>query len=336
MVLPRPRPKSRAPLSLKCGAPITSAPATARARARVSLTEEIKATARRHLTENVRQPCHLAQSTRACDGLVGGAPLLPQPGRLTTALLVDAVGEAADRALVSQPNNAVLRWRAVARAIRQEALAHPHDYALIYGSPVPATAPRPKPRRRASASSLSRSWPMAWRQARSTRRRPCPYHEPSTPTLLGSATPWRLAHRMRSSDGRCLCGQRCSERSATSCSATSTASSTATTSSSNTRCRAPPHTWLLGRPPVLIDGGTLRPCACHTLATTTTSARGHRRVSHGATRSIYGTDRDGNEPRSCGCLPGRTGRVGPTDAPWLPPGTQRPRTPPVSDPGQRR
>jgi len=51
-----------------------------------------------------------------------------------------------------------------------------------------------------------------------------------------------------------------------------------------------------GRPPVLIDGGTLRPCACQALTTTTTSARGHRRVSHGATRSIYGTDRDGNEP----------------------------------------
>jgi hypothetical protein len=29
------------------------------------------------------------------------------------------------------------RWRAVAGAIRDWALAHPHDYALIYGSPVP-------------------------------------------------------------------------------------------------------------------------------------------------------------------------------------------------------
>ena len=81
----------------------------------------------------------------------------PSRDDLLTALIVDAfdaVGEAADRTLESQPNNAVLRWRAVARAIKQWALAHPR-YALIYGSPVPATAPRPKPRRRAPASSRS-------------------------------------------------------------------------------------------------------------------------------------------------------------------------------------
>ncbi|WP_205629232.1 TetR-like C-terminal domain-containing protein, partial [Jiangella muralis] len=29
------------------------------------------------------------------------------------------------------------RWRAVCHAVRDWALAHPHEYALIYGSPVP-------------------------------------------------------------------------------------------------------------------------------------------------------------------------------------------------------
>jgi hypothetical protein len=35
------------------------------------------------------------------------------------------------------------RWRAVCSAVRGWALAHPHEYALIYGSPVPGyRAPR--------------------------------------------------------------------------------------------------------------------------------------------------------------------------------------------------
>ena len=35
------------------------------------------------------------------------------------------------------------RWLAVCRAVRAWALAHPHEYALLYGSPVPGyTAPQ--------------------------------------------------------------------------------------------------------------------------------------------------------------------------------------------------
>ena len=68
----------------------------------------------------------------------------------------DAVGEAADRALESQPNNAVLRWRAAARAIRQWALEHPHDYALIYGSPVPGYRAPTSPVPRAVHADLAR------------------------------------------------------------------------------------------------------------------------------------------------------------------------------------
>jgi len=59
---------------------------------------------------------------------------------LLTALIVeayDAVGDAAEAAARSSSGPAVERFVAVAIAIRRWAVEHPHDYALIYGSPVP-------------------------------------------------------------------------------------------------------------------------------------------------------------------------------------------------------
>jgi AcrR family transcriptional regulator len=59
---------------------------------------------------------------------------------LLTALIVeayDAVGDAAEAAARSSTGPAVERFVAVAIAIRRWAVQHPHDYALIYGSPVP-------------------------------------------------------------------------------------------------------------------------------------------------------------------------------------------------------
>lgn len=48
-------------------------------------------------------------------------------------------GGAHDKAADAGP---VGRWTAVAEAVRDWALRHPHEYALIYGSPVPGyTAP---------------------------------------------------------------------------------------------------------------------------------------------------------------------------------------------------
>lgn len=88
----------------------------------------------------------------------GGHPLevlvdLPSRDDLLTALIVDAydaydaydaVGEAAERA-AARTGEAVGwtgRWVAVASAVRTWAPAHPHEYALIYGSPVPGYPPR--------------------------------------------------------------------------------------------------------------------------------------------------------------------------------------------------
>ncbi len=59
---------------------------------------------------------------------------------LLTALIVeayDAVGDAAEQAAADATGPAAERFVAVAVAIRRWAVEHPHDYALIYGSPVP-------------------------------------------------------------------------------------------------------------------------------------------------------------------------------------------------------
>ena len=132
---------SRAVLSFWYGALIAAAPATARARARAALTEEIKATARRHVADVGASSLSLRAVAREL-GMVSSAVYRYFPSRdaLLTALIVDAfdaVGAAAEHALEAAHGRVVQRWLAVARAVRTWALAHPHDYALIYGSPVP-------------------------------------------------------------------------------------------------------------------------------------------------------------------------------------------------------
>lgn len=60
---------------------------------------------------------------------------------LLTLLIVDAYDDLGDH--VTQVEAAVPRadlrgrWRALATAFRQWSVAHPHEYALLYGSPVP-------------------------------------------------------------------------------------------------------------------------------------------------------------------------------------------------------
>jgi AcrR family transcriptional regulator len=60
---------------------------------------------------------------------------------LLTALIIDAyndLGVCTERA--EQPVDRldlIGRWRAASRAIRDWALAHPHEYALIFGTPIP-------------------------------------------------------------------------------------------------------------------------------------------------------------------------------------------------------
>jgi len=133
---------SRALLSFWYGAHMTTkAPATARARARAALTAEIKDTARKHMAESGAPALSLRAVARDL-GMVSSAVYRYFESRdaLLTALIVDAfdaVGDAAERATEGLPSDVQVQWRAAAHAIRGWALANPHDYALVYGSPVP-------------------------------------------------------------------------------------------------------------------------------------------------------------------------------------------------------
>lgn len=114
--------------------------ATARERARAELTREIKEEARRQLAATGADGLSLRAVAREL-GMVSSALYRYYPSRddLLTALIIDAynaLGEAAERA-VAGPPAALERWIAAWRAIRDWARANPHEYALIYGSPVP-------------------------------------------------------------------------------------------------------------------------------------------------------------------------------------------------------
>jgi len=111
-----------------------------RARARAALTAEIKAAAQRQIAERGAPGLSLREIARDL-GLVSSALYRYFPSRddLLTELIIDAyddVGAAAERAAATRRDVAG-RWLAVARGIRNWARAHPHDYALVYGSPVP-------------------------------------------------------------------------------------------------------------------------------------------------------------------------------------------------------
>ncbi|WP_040801947.1 TetR/AcrR family transcriptional regulator [Nocardia higoensis] len=113
---------------------------TARQRARDELTHEIKQEATRQLAEGGSAQLSLRAVARAL-GMASSAIYRYFPSRddLLTALVIDAynaLGDAAERA--DRPEAPVRqRWLLVCAAIRTWALAHPHEYALIYGSPVP-------------------------------------------------------------------------------------------------------------------------------------------------------------------------------------------------------
>ena len=115
---------------------------TARERVRAELTSEIKAEARRQLAAGGPQQLSLRAVAREL-GMVSSALYRYFPSRddLLTALIIDAydsLGATAEDAVRPLPRSGHReRWRACCHAIRNWAIAHPHEYALIYGSPVP-------------------------------------------------------------------------------------------------------------------------------------------------------------------------------------------------------
>ncbi|MGW9130468.1 TetR/AcrR family transcriptional regulator [Streptomyces sp. NPDC055681] len=123
----------------------------ARERARVEVTAAIKDEARKQLAADGAARLSLRAVAREL-GMVSSAlyRYFPSRDELLTALIVDAydaVGEAAEAAdgafCAGSSASHLARWTAVACAVRDWALAHPHEYGLIYGSPVPGyTAPQ--------------------------------------------------------------------------------------------------------------------------------------------------------------------------------------------------
>ncbi|MGW1106629.1 TetR/AcrR family transcriptional regulator [Streptomyces sp. NPDC002540] len=116
----------------------------ARERARVEITAAIKEEARKQLAAEGAAKLSLRAVAREL-GMASSAlyRYFPSRDELLTALIIDAydsVGESAEaahRAARADAAPHLARWTAVARAVRDWALAHPHEYALIYGSPVP-------------------------------------------------------------------------------------------------------------------------------------------------------------------------------------------------------
>lgn len=108
---------------------------------------ELLDTARRHMADSGAA----ALSVRAVARDLGMASsavyrYVASRDELLTLLIVDAyesvadAAKAADAACVRSGGDAAARWLAVARGVRSWAFAHPHEYALIYGSPVPGYA----------------------------------------------------------------------------------------------------------------------------------------------------------------------------------------------------
>lgn len=115
-----------------------------RARARAEMTEQIKQVAREHLA--VDGPNLSLRAVARDLGVVSSAVYRYFASRddLLTALILDgydSMGEAVEQAEseVARGNLAV-RWLTMGWAAREWARERPHEYALLYGSPIPGYA----------------------------------------------------------------------------------------------------------------------------------------------------------------------------------------------------
>jgi AcrR family transcriptional regulator len=115
-----------------------------RARARADMTAQIKRIAREHLAVD---GANLSLRAVARDlGVVSSAVYRYFDSRdaLLTALIIDgynslgATAEQAEAAVARRDLSG--RWMALGRSIRAWSVERPHDYALLYGSPVPGYA----------------------------------------------------------------------------------------------------------------------------------------------------------------------------------------------------
>ena len=116
-----------------------------RAQAREQMRTAILETARAQLAEHGATALSLRAVARDV-GMVSSAVYRYFPSRdaLLTALIIDAynsLGAAVETAEAGVDRDDLLgRWRAISLATRRWARADPHQYALVFGSPVPGYA----------------------------------------------------------------------------------------------------------------------------------------------------------------------------------------------------
>lgn len=116
-----------------------------RERNRNDITEAILGSARRQLVADGAGALSLRAVARDL-GMASSAIYRYFPSRdaLLTQLIIDAynsLGDEVERAHATVDRNDLgARFGAIGRAVRGWALAHEHEYALIYGSPVPGYA----------------------------------------------------------------------------------------------------------------------------------------------------------------------------------------------------
>ncbi len=111
------------------------------------MTEQIKAVARHHLA--VEGPDLSLRAVARELGVVSSAVYRYFASRdeLLTALILDGYRSLAEAAEAvegtARRSDLIGRWMALGRGIRAWALKNPHEYALLYGSPIPGYAAPP-------------------------------------------------------------------------------------------------------------------------------------------------------------------------------------------------
>jgi AcrR family transcriptional regulator len=121
-----------------------AAPRTARERVRQEMSAEILSVARRHVAREGAAALSLRSIARDLE-MAPSALYRYFDGRdaLLSALILaayESLADQAERAAAGAPAGAdgdAARWLVVPRALRTWALAHPHEWGLIFGTPVP-------------------------------------------------------------------------------------------------------------------------------------------------------------------------------------------------------
>lgn len=113
-----------------------------RARNRAAVEAEILRVGREHLAAQGAAALSLRAIARDLGMVSSGIyRYVDSRDELLTRLIVHAYTSLAERVELAHaavdPTDLDARWQAVGHALRAWALEHPHDFALIYGSPVP-------------------------------------------------------------------------------------------------------------------------------------------------------------------------------------------------------